>query len=145
MIKKIDTSYVDEITTLFMDVFTNEPWNDEWKCSEDAKAYVLDLVANKNSLAYAYFADGVLSGLCMGYVFHWYSGKELYVKEFCIARALQAKGHGKIFLAEIENALREEGLRALWLMTDRNTPAYKFYLGNGFHELAEYVFLAKGL
>jgi len=145
MTKKIGTALVDEISALFMDVFTREPWNDGWTSVGAAKEYVLDLIDNKNSLALGYFVDEKLCGLCLGYLFHWHSGKEYFVKEFCIAHDIQAKGHGRIFLGEIETILRSEGLRGVWLSTERRVPAYKFYISNGFRELEDCVFLAKNL
>lgn len=143
MTKKIDDCMIDEITALFMDVFTREPWNDKWVSFEDTKAYITDLTGNRNSLGFAYLIDEKICGLSLGYVFNWYSGREYYIKEFCIAADLQAKGHGGIFLGEMEDIMSNDGLCACWLMTDRALPAYKFYCSKGFNDLSQYVLLYK--
>ena len=133
----------DPITELFIDVFTQDPWNDDWSDPEQLRAYIDDLIGQRNSLTIGYFCDEQLVGLSMGRVKHWYEGTEYCVDEFCIAGPFQHQGIGSRFLSEIEAYLTERGIRCLYLQTDKDVPAHSFYLKNGFEEQRNSVSLAK--
>ena len=45
------------VTALFRDVFTNEPWNDDWSDTAQLDAYITDLTGQSYSLTLGYF-DG---------------------------------------------------------------------------------------
>lgn len=131
------------ITALFKDVFTQEPWNDDWSDPEQLHAYIDDLIMQSNSLTIGYFRGEELVGLSMGRIKHWYQGTEYCIDEFCIAGRFQNKGIGSSFLREIEACLKEKGIRHIFLQTDKDVPAHAFYLKNGFQELGNNVALAK--
>ena len=80
------------------------------------------------------FDDNELIGISLGYVKHWYSGTEYIINEFCIKTDRQGAGVGSFFIAEIEKAIKELGIKQIFLLTDSNVPAYQFYKKNGFSE-----------
>ena len=131
------------ITALFVDVFTNEPWNDDWSDTEQLDAYIADLTGQSYSLTLGYFDGERIVGLSMGYIKHWYSGTEYIINEFCVDRQLQGKGIGSSFMKAVEAYLSENGIRQIFLLTDKNVPAYSFYQHNGFTELTCNVSFAK--
>ena len=131
------------ITALFVDVFTNEPWNDDWSDTEQLDAYIADLTGQSYSLTLGYFDGERIVGLSMGYIKHWYSGTEYIINEFCVDRQLQGKGIGSSFMKAVEAYLSENGIRQIFLLTDKNVPAYSFYQDNGFTELTRNVSFAK--
>ena len=131
------------VTRLFTDVFTNEPWNDDWSDREQLDAYIRDLTGQSYSLTLGYFDGDVLTALAMGYIKHWYSGTEYIINELCVDRKRQGQGIGSSFLKAIEEYLSENGISQIFLLTDRNVPAYQFYLKNGFQEQAGNVAFAK--
>ena len=131
------------VTRLFTDVFTNEPWNDDWSDREQLDAYIRDLTGQSYSLTLGYFDGEVLTSLAMGYIKHWYSGTEYIINELCVDRQRQGQGIGSSFLKAIEEYLSENGISQIFLLTDRNVPAYQFYLKNGFQEQAGNVAFAK--
>ena len=96
--------------------------------------YINDLVGQGYSLTYGLFDDNELIGISLGYVKHWYSGTEYIINEFCIKTDRQGAGTGSFFIAEIEKAIKELGIKQIFLLTDSNVPAYKFYKKNGFVE-----------
>ena len=130
-------------TKLFTDVFTHEPWNDDWSDREQLDAYIRDLTGQSYSLTLGYFDGDVLTALAMGYIKHWYSGTEYIINELCVDRKRQGQGIGSSFLKAIEEYLSENGISQIFLLTDRNVPAYQFYLKNGFQEQAGNVAFAK--
>ena len=131
------------VTALFYDVFTNEPWNDDWSDAAQLDAYITDLIGQRNSLALGFFDGDRMVGLSMGIIKHWYTGTEYCIDEFCIDRRMQGRGIGTSFMVEIEQYLAKRGIHHIFLQTERNAPAYGFYLNRGFQELKDHVSFAK--
>ena len=131
------------ITDLFTDVFTNEPWNDDWNDQAQLEAYITDLTGQSYSLTLGYFEGDRIIGLSMGYIKHWYSGTEYIINEFCVDRHSQGKGIGTAFMKAIEAYLSEKGICQIFLLTDKDVPAYTFYQHNGFTEQIGNVAFAK--
>ena len=133
------------IKSFFAAVFTKEPWNDDWSNEEQLHAYVMDLIGNRNSLTLGLFENDSMVGLSMGEIKHWYEGTEYFIQELCIKTEEQGRGLGTQFLAQIEENIKAKGMVHIFLLTDRNLPAYQFYRKNDFHELENNVALYKGV
>lgn len=131
------------ITALFKDVFTNEPWNDDWSDQAQLDAYIADLTGQGYSLALGYFDGDQLAAMSLGYIKHWFRGTEYIIDEFCVDRERQGQKIGSAFLKEIEAYLSKTGIRSMFLQTEKDMPAYSFYLHNGFTELKGHVSFTK--
>ena len=131
-LKRLNIEDKEIITDVFISVFTKEPWNDDWSDKNQLDMYINDLVGQNYSLTYGLFDDDELIGIALGYVKHWYSGTEYIINELCIKTERQGAGAGTFFLAEIEKAIKELGIKQIFLLTDSNVPAFKFYKKNGF-------------
>ena len=129
----------EDIKAFFRDVFTKEPWNDDWSDDHQLTMYITELICSANSLTYAMYDGEEMVSLAMGHIKHWYSGTEYYIEELCVRTDLQGRGIGTAFIEHIENALREMGINHIFLQTDRDMPAYDFYLRRGFTELVNHV------
>ena len=79
----------------------------------------------------------------MGRIKHWYTGTEYCIDELCIRTDRQRQGLGSYFLEELQRQLQSMGIEQIFLQTDRDVPAYRFYLKNGFLELSDLVSFAK--
>ena len=115
------------VKAFFADVFTNEPWNDDWSDKDQLHNYILDLTGQSYSLTLGLFEGEEMVGLSMGYIKHWFRGTEYMIDEFCISRTRQHQGLGTKFMQEIEKYIKSIGLKQIFLQTDRNVPAYEFY------------------
>ena len=133
-LKRLTIKDKEIITEVFTSVFTKDPWNDDWSNTNQLDMYINDLVGQGYSLTYGLFDDNKLIGISLGYVKHWYSGTEYIINEFCIKTDRQGAGAGSFFIAEIEKAIKELGIKQIFLLTDSNVPAYNFYKKNGFSE-----------
>ncbi|WP_202081183.1 GNAT family N-acetyltransferase [Caldalkalibacillus salinus] len=134
----------EEMKKLFLDVFSHEPWFDQWKDEKQLDLYMSDLTDNKNSLSLALYDENHrLVGGSLGYVFNWWEGREYFIKEFFIARDKQNQGVGGIFIDQINTYLEAQDIQHIWLATEKNMPAYPFYHKNGFADLQNSVFLVK--
>lgn len=145
VLKKLEIDDIDMIESFFVDVFTNEPWNDDWSNEEQLLGYLMDLIGNINSLTLGYFSGDEMVGLSMGHIRHWCTGTEYYIDEFCVCRNKQGLGIGTKFLKDLEQYIISSGMTQIFLLTERNVPAYNFYKKNGFFELEEHVSFVKKL
>lgn len=142
-LKRLGLEDKEIIKELFTSVFTNEPWYDDWSDKVQLDLYINDLTGQSYSLTYGLFDGDEMIGLSMGYIKHWYRGTEYIINELCIRTNRQGSGAGTYFLSEIEKAIKEIGLKQIFLLTDSNVPAYEFYKKNGFTELTTNVAFAK--
>jgi len=137
-LKEIDViSYAVEIMSLFKEVFSAPPWNEDWSDDDQLDNYLKDLTEVRNPLLYGLYEGNDLVGVSIGRIKHWCEGTEYFIEELCIRMDRQKKGYGKEFFSLIEKDLKEKGLDTIFLMTDRDKPAYEFYKKNGFKEIPE--------
>ena len=142
-IKRIGIEEKEQIKELFASVFTKEPWNDDWSDKEQLDCFIMDLIGQGYSLTYGLYEGDEMIGLSMGYIKHWYVGTEYYIDELCIRQDKQGQGAGTFFIKSIESAIKELGLKQIFLQTNNDVPAYEFYKKLGFTELETHVSFAK--
>lgn len=82
--KQLDINAFSIIKELFVSVFSNEPWNDDWSNENQPHLYIQDLVGQSNSLTFGLFEETELIGISMGHIKHWYTGTEYYINELCM-------------------------------------------------------------
>ena len=144
-IKELTIEKIDIIKSFFKDIFTREPWNDDWSDNEQLHQYITDIIGNRNSLAFGLFEGEQLLGLALGNIIHWYTGTEFFVEEFCVKTEMQGQGLGTEFLRLLEVELRVRDIKTIFLMTGKEMPAFEFYRKNGFEEIINHVSLKKDI
>lgn len=132
---------IDECTTLFLNVFSKEPWNDQWSSFDHAKTYLMEITESPGFLGFVALKEGSIVGACLGRRKTWWSGPEYYIDEFYIDSTLQGHGLGTKLLDYVKAEVNADGMRAIILLTDRNLPAEKFYVKNGFLPSPNMVFM----
>ena len=138
IIKELDIKEHRKLMTdFFFNVFTKEPWNDDWSDTDQLNAYIEDLAGKVNSLSYGFFENDIISeetmlGLSMGSVKHWYRGTEYLIDELCVRTDKQGMGIGTAFMDAIKNTLTKKDIHKIFLLTDKDTPAFEFYKKQGF-------------
>ena len=142
-LRRLSTDDKEAITNVFVSVFTREPWDDDWSDREQLDLYINDLIGQSYSLTYGLYDQDELIGISMGYIKHWYTGTEYIINELCIKTDRQGTGAGTFFLSGIEKAIKELGLKQIFLLTDRDVPAYGFYKKNGYIEVNNLVPFSK--
>ena len=142
-LKRLGIDDKEIIKDVFVSVFTKEPWNDDWSDGEQLDMYITDLIGQGYSLTYGLYDGDELIGISMGYIKHWYTGTEYIINELCIRTERQGAGAGSFFISEMEKAIKELGLRQIFLLTDKDVPAYDFYRKNGFVEVTNIASFAK--
>lgn len=123
----------------FRDVFTREPWCDDWSDDAQLSAYIRDIAGCFNSISFGFFENGEMVALCIGKKHHWWGGTEYFIEELCVRFDLQGRGIGRLFMAEIEREILKRGMFQIYLQTERGKPAEKFYKKVGFDEIENTV------
>lgn len=134
-ISPLKKSDLPSIKTLFRSVFTQPPWCDDWSDDNQLTEYLLDIMSTRMPLNLGLYENDELIGLSIGQIKHWCSGTEYFINEFCIRPDHQGTGCGTAFLEGIADILRQKEVRTIFLLTERETPAYAFYLKRGFEEV----------
>ncbi len=140
-ITEFSTNMIDECTDLFLNVFTREPWHDQWASPQDAKKYLESHYAFNSFLGYVAVYDHRIVGASFGFIKPWQRGLEYYINEFFVDTAVQGKGIGTLLLKQIAADIKGKNMNAIILTTQKAFPAYGFYVKNGFTEIAGEVFL----
>ncbi|MBO6115610.1 MAG: GNAT family N-acetyltransferase [Ruminococcus sp.] len=135
----LDETYLPEVAKLYKNAFGREPWNDNWDDETQLMEYIKEISCSFNSLNYGLFIDGKLSAVSIGMIRHWWEGTNYNIEEFCVSPDLQHCGIGSRFMEMIEKDILSRGLNGIFLQTDSDKPAYRFYQKNGFGELSSHV------
>lgn len=126
--------HIEDAASLFIEVFTGPPWFDSY----DSRSQVTDLIGNylncNYGLCFGLKEQDTLTALALGMQKPWIRGLEYYLDEFCVKPSAQRQGKGSHFLKLVDEAIKERGMNAILLNTQRGYPAESFYLKNGFKE-----------
>lgn len=127
---------------LFINVFNQEPWNDNWS-KEYAEQYLKDFI-NTPGFKGIVFEDGsIIKGFIFGTRKKWWSGDEFFINELCVEIDAQRRGIGTGMLNYLENILKDEEIERITLLTDKGIPAEAFYKKKGFIEIERLLFMNK--
>ena len=141
----LDESYLDEMAELYMNAFAGEPWNDDWSNREQLYEYIKEISGAYNCLNFGLKMDGKLVAMSLGMIRHWWEGTNYNIEELCVMPELQGRGMGSRFMELIENDIQTRGAVGIFLQTDNDKPAYKFYKKIGFGDLGANVSLYKNI
>ena len=141
----LDESYIEQMADLFKKAFAGEPWNDDWSDRTQLLEYIKEISSSYNALNYGLVRDGKLIAMSIGMIRHWWEGTNYNIEEFCVDPDFQGQGMGTRFMELIEDEIRKKGLHGIFLQTDSDKPAYKFYMKNGFKNLDAHVSLYKSV
>lgn len=144
-IKQLGEDKFGEMAAMYRNVFSSPPWNDDWSDTGQLMAYIKDIAGCWNSLNYGLYDGDKMIALAFGCSRHWWSGTEYVIEEFCVSPKMQGKGIGSRFLTLIEGEVRKLGLNGIYLCTERDKPAYDFYVKNGFAPMPNHISFYKSL
>ena len=144
-IREFKVTDMDRCVQVFVKVFSQEPWGDQWPTSQRAREYLLDLANAPGFRGFVGHEESTILGLCFGHKVRWWAGDEFFVDEFCIDSDAQGAGLGTRLMEHIRKALVQEGMQFMVLLTDKQTPAESFYVKQGFETSAKTVFMYRRL
>ena len=137
--KILSQSDLPEMAGLYKAAFYGEPWNDDWSDEEQLMEYVKEKSGGFHAINYGLLKDGKLVAISMGQITHWWEGTNYVLDELCVSPEYQGTGIGSRFMELIEADLKKRDVKGIFLQTDIDKPAYRFYQKNGFKELSKHV------
>lgn len=134
---------ISECVDVFMNTFSNEPWNDVFESKKEVFTFINNHMNNNYFVGYIMKINNKIVGLSLGFQKPWIKGMEYYIDQFCINYLDQNKGLGSQFIKLIESDILKKGMNAIILNTEKGYPSEHFYKKNGFEELGGFIILAK--
>ncbi|MCR4652681.1 MAG: GNAT family N-acetyltransferase [Eubacterium sp.] len=141
----LDHTYLAEMADLYKSAFYGKPWNDDWSDREQLMEYVREKSGGLHALNYGLIIDRKLVAISLGQITHWWEGTNYVLDELCVSPDCQGTGIGTRFMELIEADLKTRDVKGIFLQTDSDKPAYRFYQKNGFKDLSRHVSLFKGI
>ncbi len=130
---------------LFRKAFGGDPWNDDWSDREQLMEYIREISGSYHSLHFGLRIDGKLAAIAIGMVRHWWEGTNYNIEELYVDPDCQGQGIGSRFMKMIVDEIRERGLSGIFLQTDIDKPAFRFYQKNQFKNLETHVSLFRSV
>ncbi|KEF38360.1 acetyltransferase [Schinkia azotoformans MEV2011] len=150
---------ISACTSLFIDVFNREPWNDRWT-GQLASEYFEDVVNTPGFEGFVMEAESdsgsdsnsgsnsdmatdnqsekpAIVGFVIGTRKKWWSGDIYYLYEMCMDESYQGEGIGSKLMEDAKSTLVSKGFSSIVLLTERTFPAAHFYQKHGFIESPE--------
>ncbi|WP_127529488.1 GNAT family N-acetyltransferase [Paenibacillus kobensis] len=136
---------LQNVVELFIKVFNQEPWNDNWS-KEHAEQYLNDYILSPGfNGVIAEDESSCIQGFIFGIRKRWWDGDELFIHEMCVNTDLQRSGIGAALLKELADIVSKEGIVRFTLLTNKGIPAESFYKKQGFEEIDRLIFMYKEL
>ena len=125
----------DEIVDLFIKIYKEEPWKENW-IKEIVEEKINDLLNNNIALNYCVInkKTNKIIGAMFGRRNYFIDSKELYIDEYFIDYNFQRKGIGKYLLENIEKEIKTKEYSSIILLTKEKFPSETFYLKNNFRK-----------
>ncbi|MDO4813511.1 MAG: GNAT family N-acetyltransferase [Gemella sp.] len=142
--KIITEENLEACIDVFIEVFNDDPWNDEWT-KETARQYVSDFYKAPNFLGIIAVKNDEILGFLYGVNRAWWTGREFYINEMGVKKEARNKGIGKALVEALEKELEGNNVKYISLLTDRGMPAEEFYKAIGFEEVERLVFYSKSI
>ena len=115
---------------LYSQVFSGSPWSENWN---KEKAYErLSHFQRSEGFIGLVAEDEKIKAFVLGNAEPFLDGYWFYLREMCVSRKIQGQGVGTKFLNKLNETLETHKVKNIYLATDRNIPAAKFYEKNGF-------------
>lgn len=130
-IRKLEPDDLAACAGLFTSVFSLPPWNEPWS-EKSAVDRLWHFFQSPGFLGFVAMQQERLAGFLLGHTEPFHTQDLFYLREMCVAPDLQNDGIGKALLEQLEIFLASASVAGAYLITERATPAARFYLKNGY-------------
>jgi aminoglycoside 6'-N-acetyltransferase I len=141
----IEEKDIQGCAEVFIEVFGNEPWNEEWHIA-DAKARLEEMYHTPGFHGVLAASGDEVLGFAMGYTEQWQRGKRhFYLQEICVLAEHRRLGVGTGLVHVLCRDLMTMDVEAIYLLTAREGPAQAFYEKLGFDVNPKMIVMGKYL
>jgi N-acetylglutamate synthase-like GNAT family acetyltransferase len=143
--RSISAADVEAAASVFVECFSGPPWNEPWTLVAAVRRLGLFAAAPTFRGVVAMEAGRVVA-MAAGQIEGWLEGNLFLVQEMCVVPSRQHAGIGTKLLAHFLSELaRNDGLEAVYLLTDASSDAETFYAARGFHRSERKIVLSRGM
>jgi aminoglycoside 3-N-acetyltransferase len=129
---------LDAAAALFVTCFSQPPWSETWT-EACARTRLGDIIATPRFRGMVAYQAGALAAIAMGHIEESKDGAEFLLQELCVAPPVQKTGVGTGLVRTLAEALADEGVEKLYLITRSGSPAAQFFRGAGLAESSRAV------
>lgn len=141
-LQPIEHQHLKECADLFVSVFNNPPWDENWKI-ESALSRLEDFYNMPSSHSVVAIEEDRIIGFAIGYIERWQQGKTFYLQEICIDSTKQRSGIGTKIMDVLSQNLVSQGVNKIYLLTAPDSPASAFYEKCGFCTNSKRIMMSK--
>jgi len=125
-IEALREEHLDECAHLYVSTFNAGPWNQRWNFETARKklAWTLGVPAFLGWVLS--LGDGIVA-FAAGYRQQEDEGEVFYLAILCVGPKAQGTGMGSRLTVHLEGELGKQGVKKVYLITRRDTPAQAFY------------------
>lgn len=138
----ITENHLDELAQLYVETFNASPWNDEWTF-ETARKRLQQILHSEDSFGLCVHQGGQMCGAVLGVLEQYFDGPMFNLHEYWVKNDMRGKGIGSKLFAEMENCLRERGVKNIILITAKGDATEHFYHKQGMGTDSDMVFMSK--
>ena len=143
-IQAVAAKDLHSISLLFVDVFSNPPWDEYWEI--DWAYERIDWLYNFQGFKGYVAKDGDrIIGAITGYYMPFQGKKGFKIEEFLIRVDYQNRGVGSLLLERLELSLRQDSYDFISLLTAKDSRAESFYTKRNYQREHKIVLLNKEL
>ena len=132
------------LSELFVEVFCAPPWNEEWNANLAYERLVL-IFRSYEFCGFLAIEEQTPVGAIFSRLMSFKGEKELEIIEMYVSPSNQRNGVGSQLIRRAERYARENDIKNLVLLTDKNTYAKVFYSKVGFSPYPENLLMGKGI
>ncbi|MBD2537064.1 GNAT family N-acetyltransferase [Nostoc flagelliforme FACHB-838] len=143
-LQPIEHQHLKECANLFVSVFSNPPWNENWEI-ESAFNRLEDFYNMPWSHSVVAILEERIIGFAIGYIERWHQGNSFYLKEMCVESTKQQSGVGTKIMDVLSQNLVDKGVNKIYLLTARDSLASAFYSKCGFCNNSKIIMMSKTL
>jgi len=143
-IRKLEQEDLAPCAELFAAVFSQPPWSEPWSTNSavDRLRYFFE---SPGFVGFVAVRQETLVGFVLGNTEPFHTRALFYLREMCVFPDFQRSGIGNALLEKLESFLALQAVAGVYLITERATPAARFYLKNGYGHSESTEFHAKQL
>ena len=143
-IESVAIANLPSISQLFVSVFSNSPWNEDWEI--DWAYERLNWIYQSPGFAgYLAIENEQVYGAIMGHFVPFKGKKGFQVVEFLVNNERQNRGIGTKLLNQLESHLKQDNYNFLFLLTAKASSAEFFYTKRSYQRDSKIVLLNKEL
>ncbi len=143
-IRPFEAGDLDECTTLYVSVFAEPPWNEEWTPA-DARRHLEQTFKTPGFVGLVALEGERIVGVVTGVSRCGATGDYVLLDDMFVDHTLRGQGIGRRLMQELKQRLTQQGVIALALFTQATSHAADFYRSYGFEEDPNLRFMLLGL